>query len=781
MPMDLPIVLRRSIAPIAMACVAMVVGSSPMAVGHPDDPKILDKLPRHEGPGWSAARPEEGRAEGVVENASQLGFQAQGVQLQSWVSLPDFGAFQSGNDCWGYVSPSGREYAIMGLNSATAFVEVTDPANPVIVSVRPGPDSLWRDVKTYQQYAYSVSEGGGGIQVFDLSNIDDGVVTLSNTILTGGTDATHNVAINEESGYLYRCGGGSNGLRIYRLNLFPEGPANPVFVGSWPTKYVHDVQVVTYTEGPLAGREIAFCCSGFNGGFVETGLTILDVTNKSNIQVLGELQYPAGAYSHQGWLTEDKEFFLLNDELDEQTFGTPSRTHIIDVSDLTNPTYTGFFTNGNAAVTHNMYIKGDLMFASNYRSGLRVFDISNLPEEAEEIAFFDTFPGSDSASFNGLWSNYPYFPSGTVIGSDLERGLFVWTIEEPPFDLALAGDAPALISPGGATVEFQIEPKAGEAIAPGSAVLRYSVDGGAFASVPLVGSGPVFSATFPPLACESVVAWFIEVESASGTVQTLPLAGATDAFVSVAASGRSTLFFDDMNGLITTWAAGLPSDNATSGQWVRVDPNPTGAQPGQCVSPPLCWITGQGSVGGPLGEADVDNGVTTLTTPMMNAVPEDPAAGDAYLSYYRWYSNDQGANPGVDSMPVLISNDGGASWVQLELVTENANAWVRREYRIADFITPTAEMRVRFIARDLNPQALVEAGVDDVEIFFYICETPPALAGDLDGSCIVDSADLGVLLGAFGSSGAGDLNGDGITNTEDLGILLGQFGATCDG
>lgn len=757
-----------------------VLGLAASALAHPDDPKVLDKLPRYEGPGWSAAR--AGREDGVVSNAAALGFASQGVQLRSWLSLSDFGSFSSANDCWGYTSPSGREYAIIGLNSATAFVEITDPDDPQIVAMLSGPNSMWRDIKVYQNFAYSVSEGGNGIQVFSLAQIDSGIVTLVNTVTTGGGVATHNVAINEASGYLYRCGGGSNGIRAYRLTNFPEGGANPQYVGAWSTKYVHDVQVVSYTEGPYAGREIAFCCSGFNGGFVETGLTILDVTNKANMVVLGELIYPQGAYSHQGWLTADRQHFLLDDELDGQTNGSPSRTHVIDVSDLSNPTYQGFFTNGNTAATHNLYTRDNLMFAANYRSGLRVFDISD-PFNGEEIAFFDTFPDSDSANFNGLWSNYPYFPSGTVIGSDIERGLFVWTIDLPPFAMALVEGEPSLISPGGDAVAVSIEPARDGSIEPGSPTLFYSVDGGEYQSSPMVHvSGAIYHAVFPALPCLSEVSWYVSAAETGGGVQTLPHGAPGEVFQSVVASGRGTLFVDEME-VDGGWVSGEPDDDATSGHWVRVVPIGTAAQPGQDHTPDgeFCWVTGQGSVGGSVGEADVDNGKTTLTSPVMSALSDDPNAGDAYLVYHRWYSNNMGANPGVDSMPVLISNDDGASWVELELVTENAGAWVKRAYRIADFVTPTATMRVRFVARDIGPQAVVEAAVDDVEIYFFACETGQPLFGDLDGSCTVDADDLGILLGAFGSSAVGDLNGDGTTDADDLGLMLGAFGSSCAG
>jgi len=408
-------------------------------MAHPDDPKVRDRIGRVEGPGWRAA------ATGTESTARRRGdwnddggkaqpqqgapqFDALNIKLESWLTLSELGNATSGNDCWGYVSPSGREYALMGVSNGTAFVEITDPADPDIVAFIAGYQSVWRDIKVYSHYAYVVSEAvGSGIQVVDMSQIDQGIVSLVNTVTGQGTDRTHNVAIDETSGFLYRCGGGNNGLRIYNLGA---NPVNPPYVGAWSTRYVHDAQVITYESGPYAGRQIGFLCAGFNGGWVETGLTVLDLTNKNNIIELGHYFYEDTAYSHQVWLSEDRKYAYLNDELDGDVAMT-SRMHVFRVDDLDNIEYRGWFTNGNTAITHNLYVRGDLIFAANYRSGLRVFDRSADPENAVEVAYFNTFPDNDDALFNGLWSSYPFFPSGTVIGSDLERGLFVWTLTLP--------------------------------------------------------------------------------------------------------------------------------------------------------------------------------------------------------------------------------------------------------------------------------------------------------------------------------------------------------------
>jgi choice-of-anchor B domain-containing protein len=404
--------------------------SAPVIVAaHEDEEWHSDRQPPYDGSGWSESQGE----------SPQVDFPSSGIDLRSWLSVTDFDAFATAaNDCWGYVSASGREYALVGLSLGTGFVDVTDPGNAQIIDVFPGPISSWRDIKTYLHYAYAVSEAGGGIQVFDLSQIDSGVISLVNSVTTGGRSATHNIAINTESGMLYRVGGGGNnpplGLRIYSL----AEPGLPVFVGEWNGRYCHDAQVVTWDEAPYEGVEVAFCYANDTSGSGNPGIEILDVSDPENVATIGSINlslgqtspYPA-AYSHQGWLSPDRQYIYFDDEVDEQVVeGRTTTTRIIDVSDLSNPVQAGAFSNGNTARDHNLYTLGELIFAANYSSGLRVFDAAE-PLTPFEFAFFDTYPEDDDVRYNGLWNVYPYLPSGTILGSDIEKGLFVWTLPEP--------------------------------------------------------------------------------------------------------------------------------------------------------------------------------------------------------------------------------------------------------------------------------------------------------------------------------------------------------------
>ena len=292
--------------------------------------------------------------------------------------------------------------------------------------------------------------------------------------------------------------------------------------------------------------------------------------------------------------------------------------------------------------------------------------------------------------------------------------------------------------------------------------------GGSFATVPAtdIGNG-LFSVQFPSGPCGATLEWYLEAASSVGTGRLPRTPGAV---FSTTFTQSSTSFADTFETNLG-WTVGAAGDNATAGVWTRVDPVGTTAQPendsGDAGT--LCFITGQGAVGGGAGAADVDGGTTTLTSPNLDA--SNP---ESVISYRRWYSNNLGGAPNEDSMPVQISGDGGGTWVQLELVAENAGAWVEKSFRVADFVTPSATVRVRFQARDLATGSLVEAGVDDVRVGVSGC--PATNPADLNGDGAVNGADLATLLGNWGNPGIGDIDANGVVDAADVAQLLGAWG-----
>ncbi len=364
---------------------------------------------------------------GAVDEGCPEPFDASGVTLLGHVPTRDFACGVHLNDVWGYVSPSGREYALVGLGHGTGFVDVTVPASPVVLAVFDDQTTLWSDQAVYDEYAYNVNQwrfgGGDGIQVFDLTDIDSGVVTKVGDFVLDGIDDAHNITVNAASGFAYlSLPNTESGLPVVDLST----PSAPVLTATYDTgeARVHDCYVVTYPSdhAAYADREIAFLAQE---GF---GLAIVDVTSKAAMFELASLIYPGTTYAHQGWLSTDLNTFYLGDELDEEEFGSTTTTYVFDVSDLTNPTLVTTFTNGLTSIDHNLMVAGSLIFEANYTSGLRVFDASD-PMAVGEIGYFDTHPESDAPVYAGAWGIFSHLPSGNVLVSDIQRGLYVFSVD----------------------------------------------------------------------------------------------------------------------------------------------------------------------------------------------------------------------------------------------------------------------------------------------------------------------------------------------------------------
>lgn len=356
------------------------------------------------------------------------GFPCHNVDLYALVPISDLGGANILNDIWGWADPeSGREFAIVCKSNGTAFVEVTDPSNPIFIGELPTHtiNSLWRDAKVYDGFAFIVAESSNhGMQVFDLRRL----LTEDTMPATFDEDAhyalfgnAHNIVINEETGYAYAVGSNTFNGGLHIIDI--QNPTQPVIAGDFALDgYTHDAQAVIY-RGPdtrYCGKEMVFASN-------ENTLTIVDVENKLNTVMLSSVSYETSAYTHQCWLTEDHKYILLNDELDEDQGLTEfTRTYIFDVQDLENPFLIGFHDGTTTAIDHNLYVRWNQVFQSNYRSGLRILDAALVAEGVlSEIGFFDVQPADNNPQFSGTWSNYCYFPSGNVILTDMFTGLFV--------------------------------------------------------------------------------------------------------------------------------------------------------------------------------------------------------------------------------------------------------------------------------------------------------------------------------------------------------------------
>ena len=354
-----------------------------------------------------------------------------GYDLLSHIPLSKFRS-ESANDNWGWTDPSsGKEYVLSGLDDGTAFIDISDPKNPIFLGklLTESSPSPWRDIKVYKNFAFIVSEAPNhGLQVFDLTRLRNQTQEFQNfsadTTLSDFGNA-HNLWINESTGYAYVFG--SNLYQGGPLFIDINDPLNPEIVGGYADdSYSHDAQIVNY-KGPdteFRGREILFG-SNSDGG-ENNQIVIIDVTNKSNPIKISSKNYLASGYTHQGILSKDQKYFFLGDELDELIYGTPTLTRIFDLSELSNPKiHLNYFAQLNA-IDHNGYIKEDLFYMANYTAGLRVLDISQVQNKrVNEIGFFDTFPSDNNPKFNGAWNVYPFFDSGVIAISDIDSGLFL--------------------------------------------------------------------------------------------------------------------------------------------------------------------------------------------------------------------------------------------------------------------------------------------------------------------------------------------------------------------
>ena len=372
------------------------------------------------------------------------------------------------NDMWGWSDEeTDREFLIVGRHDAAAFVEVTDPENPVYLGHLPHSGtgaSYWRDIKVYQNYAYIVADGAGshGVQVFDLTqlrSVEPDAIEFSMTFKYTGVNSVHNIVINEDTGFAYAVGSGSGGETcgggLHMINL--SDPAVPLFAGCYAqedtgwsnTGYSHDAQCVVY-HGPdmdWLGKEI---CVASN----ETAVVITDVTEKSLPVTVSIGTYPSTEYTHQGWLTEDHRYYFQGDELDENLGSVNgTRTLVWNIEDLDDPVLAAEHFADRQTIDHNMYVVGNLLFQSQYKDGLRIMDISD-PENMVEVGFFDTHP-QDRSVWDGSWSNYPFLKNGVVAVTSSIDGLFLL---QPSSEIVTKAETPVEVPSVVSLVSFYPNP-----------------------------------------------------------------------------------------------------------------------------------------------------------------------------------------------------------------------------------------------------------------------------------------------------------------------------------
>ena len=356
------------------------------------------------------------------------------INLLSQLTLAELGAQSDAikaNRHWGWIDPTtGREYVIFGLTDATSFVDITDPVNPVFLGQLPSHDGIsqYRDFAVYGNYLFVVADNPThhGLQVFDLTDlrgVQNPPVTFSEAAHYAGFVAGHSLWMNDATGFLYvfRTVGDACGNGVQIVNV--QNPLQPSFAGCFGADQTPlSTGVCVLYEGPdhdYHGHEICFVGSDDN-------VTIVDVTNKSQPETVADFTYPDIARAHQGDLSVDQRYWLLGDMMDEHHNGFNTRTYAFDISDLDNPVVLGHFSHSTTSIDHDLFIIGSKVYQANWRAGLRILNISSLPDLSfRELGYFDTVPGSDSVDHSGAFAPYPWWSGAVVTISDTESGLFV--------------------------------------------------------------------------------------------------------------------------------------------------------------------------------------------------------------------------------------------------------------------------------------------------------------------------------------------------------------------
>jgi len=325
------------------------------------------------------------------------------------------------NEVWGYADCEGNEFAIIGSSTHVHFIDLADPTNLVQIDSFPGGETtIWRDIKTYKDRAYAVSDNTNeGLMIFDLSDLPNSITkTYQSTEFFG---KSHNIFIDEENGRLYSVGTNtqSGGVIVLDLNNNPDNPtlmaavnfpANP----STGQGYAHDIYV---------RDNIAYGSHGYLGFF------IWDMTDPTTPVLLASQN--TGGYNHSSWVSEEGDFAIYAEEV---PIGRP--LGVINLENLDNNFIEIDLTfkfplnpNDDNNRPHNPFIRGDYLFCSYYHDGIQVFDVSD-PLNPSTAAYYDTNPTDTAyAGFEGNWGAYPFLPSGLILASDVSTGLYVLELD----------------------------------------------------------------------------------------------------------------------------------------------------------------------------------------------------------------------------------------------------------------------------------------------------------------------------------------------------------------
>ena len=649
---------------------------------------------------------------------------------------------QSCSDITGFYQ-DGREFAVIGLQNATSFVDITDPYNPYEIDQINGSNSIWRDLKYWDRHVYIGTEANDGIKVVSVDDPDNPVVV--NTITD--VDNSHNIHVDLD-GYLYIVGADTYDVWIYSL----DDPANPQLVGNWTTEYCHDIEVY---------NDKLYCAAIYTGNFY-----IVDVSDKTNpVTVASHFTGTSGISTHDVAVTEDENYLFTGDE------NLSGHIKVWDISNYNNINLVDEYQtpNGQQHTSHNLYVRpgADQLIISYYADGTRVLDISD-PTNLTEIAFYDM---SDTEGlYVSNWGTYAYLPSGYIISSDIEQGLYILEVG----GVSITHDPIEDLVSESITIQAVVESFDGNVQ---DVNLFFSYDNESWNQLNMVNvENNIYSAIITPSDQGIVIYYYITASNDSGQSSSYPFD--TDEpimFIFGELPDVVVENFEEESG----W---YEESDASSGIWELVVPNPTyddgvlaQTNVDHTEDGEKCYVTGNDEQENNSGQDDVDGGSTILYSPIFNLSNYD----DVLVTYWRWYTNNLGNNPGNDIWQVQVSNGNNNSWIDLENTNQSNPAWERVRFVLGQYIELTETMQFRYIASDLsNPGdggsggSLIEAALDDFSIGAIAFDV---INGDinLDGEVnILDVVTLVNVALGFETSELADLNQDGEVNVIDVVLLV---------
>lgn len=660
------------------------------------------------------------------------------------------------SNIWGYTDEFGNEYALIGVNGddnvpnsgGLSVVDITDAANPVEVFFTPGPNSIWREIKTYGDHAYMTTEAEQGLTIVDLSPLPQSTALPTTVFQGNGWTTAHSLFIDENGRlYLHGSNRGNGGAIFYDLT---QDPMAPVEVGEFDQWYIHD----SYARG-----DTLYAAHVYDGFF-----SMVDVSDPSDPVLLGTQNTPNN-FTHNTWLDASGQYLFTTDERDGSFVGAYDVSDPGDIQEVdrlrSEP--------GSEAIPHNTYWRDGYVITSYYTYGVAIYDATR-PWNLVEMGHYDTSP-LFGGGFDGAWGVYPFFPSGRLVISDIQEGLFIlgptyvpacWlegivtdALTSVPVNAASVGIVGLQVNDTTvfdglyATGHHQAGTYDVLVQAPGyfsTTVTGVVLQNGQVTlldvelqpMVPFVLEGVVLeTGTLAPVPNAQVLAMGTMFNySTTANVDGSFMLPAVLADVYTITAGhwgwRTTCntgqvidantpplqllldsgYYDDF-ALDFGWNVATSS---TSGAWERALPVGTDFQgdacnPGSDVNADcgsLAYVTGNG--GGGAGDDDVDDGATLLTTPVFDATGLILPA----VRYERWFFNDGGQGSPNDQLVISLAN--GLDTVVLETVTTSASSWVPKEFVIEDYLPPTATMRLILNAADDQPGHLVEGGLDRFEV-----------------------------------------------------------------